>query len=155
MTEIENLLRDPYGVYAKRVLSLVPLESLAEKSDSRLRGILFHAAIANWTSQLNGSASSDSMWLLQEAGRKVMLPLMNDPEVAAFWMPAFGRMANWLSETDRQLRENVVRSVSEVAGKITFAVGATQHVLTARADRIDVLSNGTARPLNEMNWVGK
>ncbi|MEO6608543.1 MAG: double-strand break repair protein AddB [Aestuariivirga sp.] len=145
VTEIENLLRDPYGVYAKRVLSLVPLESLAEKSDSRLRGTLFHAAIANWTSQLNGSASSDSMWLLQEAGRKVMLPLMNDPEVAAFWMPAFGRMANWLSETDRHLRENVAQLFAEVAGQITFTAGSAQHALAARADRIDVLSNGTAR----------
>ena len=145
VTEIENLLRDPYGMYAKKVLSLVPFESLAEKSDPRLRGTLFHAAIANWTSRLNSSACSDSLQLLQEAGRAVMLPLMNDPEVAAFWMPAFGRMADWLSETDGRLRENVVRLFSEVGGRMTFPVGSIQHVLTARADRIDVLSSGGAR----------
>jgi ATP-dependent helicase/nuclease subunit B len=145
VTEVETLLRDPYGVYAKRILGLDPLESLANKSDARLRGILFHAAIADWTSHKLDQSGLNSLQLLQEAGRKAMLPLMGDPEVAAFWMPAFGRMAIWLADADHQLRENVVRFFSEVAGKITFNVGSTPHVLTARADRIDILSNDVAR----------
>jgi ATP-dependent helicase/nuclease subunit B len=145
VTEVENLLRDPYGIYAKRILNLEPLETLVNKSDPRLRGTLFHAAIADWTGQQLVAAGSDSLPLLLAAGRKEMLPLMNDPEVASFWMPAFERMAIWLAEADRQLRENVTRLVSEVSGKFIFDIGQTPHTLTARADRIDVLSDGTAR----------
>lgn len=145
VTEVENLLRDPYGVYAKRVLNLQPLEGLTNKSDPRLRGILFHAAITEWTRQQPKRPSPDDLELLLEAGRKAMLPLMGDPEVSAFWMPAFSRMAIWLAENDRQLRQGVIRVVSEVAGKITFDVSSVPHLLTARADRIDFMSDNKVR----------
>lgn len=145
VTEIESLLRDPYGIYAKKMLLLEPLEGLGNKSDPRRRGTIFHAAIADWTRQQAQSASPFSLKILQEGGRREMLPLTADPEVSAFWMPAFDRIADWLVENDKQLRENVTRVFAEVDGDISFLVGTVPHVLLARADRIDIFTNGSAR----------
>jgi len=83
--------------------------------------------------------------LLLKAGRKVMGPLMADPEISAFWTPAFARMAIWLAEKDQSLRSTVLKVFAEISGKIAFPVGSMNHILTARADRIDLLNNDRLR----------
>lgn len=45
VTELQRLIRDPYALYARRVLELEPLQPLAPQPDARLRGILLHALI--------------------------------------------------------------------------------------------------------------
>ena len=42
VTRIETLIRDPYAVYAERVLKLRPLDPLAPEADARLRGTVLH-----------------------------------------------------------------------------------------------------------------
>ena len=145
VTEIESLLRDPYGIYAKKILGFEPLQNLTDRSDARLRGILFHAAIAEWIKQQRGSLSDISLTLLLEAGEAALQPLMGDLDVSGFWVPAFARIALWLQETEITLRENAVEVFAELAGKLNFAAGSVPHVLTGRADRIDRLKDGTFR----------
>jgi ATP-dependent helicase/nuclease subunit B len=42
VTEVATLIRDPYAIYARRVLRLEPLQPLSPEPDARLRGILLH-----------------------------------------------------------------------------------------------------------------
>ena len=42
VTQIKTLVRDPYAVYANKVLGLSPLDGLRPRADARLRGILLH-----------------------------------------------------------------------------------------------------------------
>ncbi|TIV86022.1 MAG: hypothetical protein E5V77_26720, partial [Mesorhizobium sp.] len=42
VTEIETLRRDPYAVYARRILGLSPLEPLIRDPGAAERGTLFH-----------------------------------------------------------------------------------------------------------------
>ncbi|MFN4100772.1 MAG: PD-(D/E)XK nuclease family protein [Pararhodobacter sp.] len=42
VTRIEKLIRDPYHIYAERILRLAPLNPLAPEADARLRGTILH-----------------------------------------------------------------------------------------------------------------
>jgi ATP-dependent helicase/nuclease subunit B len=42
VTEVEDLVRDPYKVYARRVLGLRPLDPLRTQPDAALRGSAIH-----------------------------------------------------------------------------------------------------------------
>src|SRR5690606_5608821 len=49
VTEIETLRRDPYAIYARRVLGLRPLEPLIRDPGAAERGSLFHEILHRMT----------------------------------------------------------------------------------------------------------
>lgn len=48
VTEVTELIRNPYAVYARRVLGLEPLEPLAPEPDARRRGQLLHRILEDF-----------------------------------------------------------------------------------------------------------
>ncbi|MCR4282238.1 MAG: double-strand break repair protein AddB, partial [Bauldia sp.] len=48
ITEIETLIRDPYAIYAKRILRLEPLDPLGRVPDAATRGTLIHKALGDF-----------------------------------------------------------------------------------------------------------
>lgn len=145
VSTVEKLIRDPYAVYASKILCLEPLIALSQDADARLRGTLFHEAINLWNQQQAELLSDDPLKLLLESGRSVFAPLMSDPEIAAFWWPRFVRMAKWLASEEVELRHDITHVHSEIDGRAEFKLDAVEHVLTARADRMDILQNGRVR----------
>jgi len=140
VTEISRLQRDPYAIYARRVLELNPLPPVGAGADARLRGNLFHEAIGLW---LSGSDASEMA--LVAAGEQVFAAYMTEPEVRHFWWPRFKRMAQALTEVETALVPAALARRLEINGRMPLMVSSTEHVLTARADRIDVLADGTLR----------
>ena len=61
---------------------------------------------------------------------------------AAFWWPRFLSIARWFSEKERGQRGTIARAHAEVSGQIALEGPEGPFVLTAQADRIDVLSTG-------------
>jgi ATP-dependent helicase/nuclease subunit B len=145
VSAIEQLIRDPYAIYASKVLRLQPLPPLAQAADAPLRGTLFHEAINNWNLRQPQTLADDSLDILIDEGRKAFAPLMADTEVASFWWPRFLRMANWLVEQEAEFRQDLTSVHAEIDGRLEFEVEGVSHSLTARADRIDILENGEAR----------
>jgi len=141
VTTVEKLIRDPYAIYAQNILKLEPLPPLGGEMEPRLRGTLFHAALAQWL-QREGDHSLDQ---LIAAGQSVFKPYMEEPEVKHFWWPRFARMVQAFIEADAVLCSDVAARFVEVKGRHAFAVQGVGHVLTARADRIDVTQGGKVR----------
>lgn len=140
VTEIERLIRDPYAVYARRVLKLEPLDALGGDADPALRGTLFHDALRRHVETGDGSLAS-----LIAAGEAVFRPYMENSEVRHFWWPRFRRMAEAFIAEDADLRSDVDASLVECKGRITFEAAGVTHTLRARADRIDVVQGQKAR----------
>ena len=138
VTTIEKLIRDPYAIYAQKILKLEPLPPLGGEMEPRLRGTLFHAALSQWL-QRDGESSLDG---LMAAGREVFAAYIEETEVKHFWWPRFARMAKAFVEEDAGLRTDVVKCFVEANG--TYAID-TIHTLTARADRLDVTGDGRVR----------
>lgn len=148
VTEVEKLIRDPYSIYAKRLLKLEPLPDLLREPDAALRGTLFHQALGEWNAAQPHALHDDSLVHLIAAGERAFKAFENDPEISRFWKNRFRRMAQFVNHHESELRPNVFQVFAELDGKIEFLIDGQPHVLSARADRIDLLNDGTAQILD-------
>jgi ATP-dependent helicase/nuclease subunit B len=144
-SSVEKLIRDPYAIYASKILRLEPLPDLDQQADPALRGTLFHEAINYWNKQNQTLGVEQSFDLLISEGRKLFAPFSEDAEITSFWWPRFIRMARWLVSQEQEFRKNLKENHSEITGTLTFEISKISHHISARADRIDVLRGGGAR----------
>lgn len=140
ITEVETWIRDPYAIYAKRILNLSPLDQIRRQIDARERGTLYHAIFENLCIDWHKTQSQDPMSLAGELGQVEFAKLKLPPEIYAFWWPRFEEIASefivW--ETDRRSE----LSNSDVELKATLEIGDTGVTLRGIADRIDTLVDG-------------
>ncbi len=153
VTEIELLVRDSYAVFARRILELEPLEDVEAEPDARLRGTLVHAAIDRWLRDPYDGDDAKNLERLLARGREMFAPYLAMPEVARLWWPRFERMARELIHIERDLRENLAGLHVEEKGKIRLVAGGVEHQLRARADRIDILQDGSLRIIDYKTGV--
>ncbi len=140
-TRIETLIRDPYAIYAEYVLRLSPFEPLGKLPDARERGNLVHDTLEEFVRERpRGPFDADALLRLLEIGRATFAKLADFPEVAALWWPRFEKIARWFVETEAAFGADVVER--HVEGKGEMAV-TPDFTLSARADRLDVLRDGT------------
>jgi ATP-dependent helicase/nuclease subunit B len=145
VTEVERLIRDPYAIFARKLLQLEPLEALGKPVDAALRGSLFHQIIATFNQAFPQTLPADPEAELLRLGREAFAAHAHDPEVRHFWWPRFVSLARWLAATETGLRQGVAEVRAEIDGAITFTVGGLEHRLHGRADRIDHLVDGRFR----------
>jgi ATP-dependent helicase/nuclease subunit B len=141
ITQVEKLMRDPYRIYAEKVLKLQPLSPIGAAADFGLRGNLIHAAFNLFAMAYPVELPDDAEAQLRRIGREVFAHYSADADVSGFWWPRFERIVPWFIAEERQLREGFVRTHAEVAAAYRF----DGFTLTGRADRIDILSSGKAR----------
>ncbi|MBN9596156.1 MAG: double-strand break repair protein AddB [Afipia sp.] len=144
VTEIEHWLRDPYTIYAKRILKLAPLDPVDMPLTAADRGSAIHEALGEFTARFATELPDDVAGALREIGSTHFAPLMDRPEARALWWPRFLRIANWFAGWEHERRHAVSRVDAETSGRITIPV-EDGHVFTlsARADRIEHLGNET------------
>jgi ATP-dependent helicase/nuclease subunit B len=142
VTEIEHWLRDPYGIYAKHLLDLRPLDPVDTPPGARDRGIVIHGAIGEFTERYRAQLPDDVVGELLALGRKHFAILDDFPEARAFWWPRFVRIAHWFAEFESTRRGSVAELGAELRGKLIIPLGERTFTLTARADRIERLHDG-------------
>ncbi len=134
-TEVETLIRDPFAIYARRVLGLRPLDPVGRPLDARDRGRALHRALERLA-----RGGPDAEAALAEAA------LALDGEAAT---PALRRL--WRARLERArarlvagetARRAMRQGASLVEEKGVRASAAPAFTLTARADRLDPLPDG-------------
>ena len=138
VTEIEDWLRDPYTIYAKRILKLTPLDPVDIPLTAADRGSAIHEALGEFTARFAADLPDDVAGALREIGSMHFAPLMERPEARALWWPRFLRIADWFAGWEARRRPDVVRVDAEIRGEIPIRLdnGRTFR-LSARADRIE------------------
>lgn len=145
VTRIETLIRDPYAIYADAVLKLKPLADISASPDAALRGTLFHSAIGEFFTLYPKTLPADALEKLVAIGERYFHPYRDNSEIMSFWWLRFQRLAAWLVDNETALRDGVQQVVAEVKGSLDLQVGDSKFILSARADRIDIFSDGYAR----------
>ena len=141
VTWIERLMRDPYGVYAAKILNLKMLDPLEADPAARERGTVIHDALENFYQGLEGDWPLDAMARLVAAGEQAFQPFVDRPAIRTFWWPRFLRVAEAIIEVEQKRRVAGIRpALFEQQAKADFVPGFT---VTAKADRIDRLADGT------------
>ncbi|MEI4471931.1 double-strand break repair protein AddB [Frigidibacter sp. MR17.24] len=141
VTGIRSLIRDPYQVYARRILRLEPLPPIGIEPDARMRGTVLHRIIERFVAERpdgeTQAAARDRLMAIAEAELAEQIPWAASQRL---WRARLERVAADFvaSEFDRMARGRPV--ILERAGSVRLDdLGFT---LTARPDRIDQLTDG-------------
>ena len=147
VTRIETLVRDPYAIYARHILRLEPVNPISAAPDPARRGLIFHGAIGDFLAAFPKDLPPDAIQRLEDYGRRHFEQIADYPGLVSFWWPRFRRIAMWIAEQEPELREGVERIVAETRGEMSLDIigMAEAFRLTCRADRVDLLADGTAR----------
>ncbi|MFC4624488.1 double-strand break repair protein AddB [Daeguia caeni] len=143
VTEIETLRRDPYAIFAKKILKLRPLEPLIRDPAAAERGTLFHDILGHFTQQNIDPLSPDAANRLLELGRIFFDALELPVEIEAVWWPRFTALVPQFLAWERERAPNVLKRFAEIDAEVREIenLGIT---LSGRADRIDLMQDGTA-----------
>jgi double-strand break repair protein AddB len=140
VTSVKTLSRDPYAVYARRILRLKPLDPLMRPPDALLRGILAHEVMERFVRDADRQ-DADSL-------RRIAAEVIGDPQrlpypvVRALWQARLANVADWVADTETARRARARPAAFEAPGAAHIA--DLGFVLTAQADRIDIDDTGGA-----------
>jgi ATP-dependent helicase/nuclease subunit B len=137
VTEIEHWLRDPYTIYAKHILRLIPLDPIGAEPGAAERGTFVHAAIGEFTQRFAKKLPDDPARELIELGRPHFAALNDFPEARAFWWPRFERIARWFARWEMARRSGISAIAAEIRGEIDISLGEGTFKLRGIADRIE------------------
>ena len=144
VTEIETWLRDPYAIYARRVLKLEPLHPLDEEIGARDRGTAIHKALEEFVKAFPDGPPPGAERKFVEIADEVFADYGIPKAAIAMWRPRFVKAANWFVGVERERRANVVKAHVELKGEIRFAAPGGEFLLHGKADRIDELIGKSA-----------
>ena len=139
VTEIETWIRDPYAIHARHVLGLRALPPLERPVDAMIRGQIYHEILARFVEEKEGNTPPAARLaaIARETFGRWQLP----SELQAVWVPRFMIVGELFLAWHGQRMQSVASSHTEIRGRI--AVGETGFTLRGRADRIDVLNDGS------------
>ncbi|WP_286693464.1 PD-(D/E)XK nuclease family protein, partial [Paracoccus sp. SCN 68-21] len=141
VTDVSLLIRDPYAVYAKRVLGLRPLLPLRPQPDASLRGQTLHAIVE---ALLNSRPTPDTPPEVLKARflaltDQVLADEVPWPAARAFWQARIARIADRIVTDELARLAEGTPMVVENRGRVAIpGMGVT---LTAKPDRIDLLTD--------------
>ena len=140
VTEIKRLIRDPYAIYARRVLRLSPLDPLVQEPDALLRGTVLHEVFEKFVRDDLGAGAPLSREALMARAAEVLEDHVPWPTARALWLSRLGRIAEAFLAAEAVRQGTAVSIAFEQGSKMTITPpGVT---LVGRADRIDMDTRG-------------
>jgi ATP-dependent helicase/nuclease subunit B len=140
VTEIKTLIRDPYSIYAKRILRLRSLESLDQTPDARLRGIIIHEVMEQFCRDWDETPPERRSSHLIDLTKSALSARAPWAVTQLFWQSRMMRIADWFVEQESKRRADGTPINYEIKGRLRF--DDLDFTLTAIADRIDATEGG-------------
>ncbi len=139
VTQIQELMRDPYALYARKVLRLSALDPLDDAPNAAQKGTLLHEALEVFMATDGTTIGSEGLARLMDVGREIFAPVISQPAVYAFWWPRFERIAKWFVENQQARQETFDPVLIEGWARHSsiFDPAVPELTLIAKADRID------------------
>ena len=145
VSSVEQWRRDPYGLYARAILRLRPLDPLEAAFSAAERGEALHKALDNFVQRHpSGLLPDNAIAEFEQLGEHHLQALLTSPAERAFWWPRFRRLARWLVGLENERRRTGARVLgSEIDGFLLLGPRNKPLRIEARADRIDDAGDGT------------
>lgn len=144
VTGVERWVRDPYAIYAQRILGLKALDRPGASAEAMARGNAIHAAIERivhtWPEALPDDCADQIEGFLHEA----LTDAGFEDAALARERPLARNCARWLERFERERRERGATLLIEQSGALAFDAPGGPFTLTARADRIELDATGAA-----------
>ncbi len=146
VTRIERLRRDPYALYAERILRLTPLQPFGYEKGAREIGVAVHETLAEFVqAEPHGPLGDGAEDRLLARAREKFAPFLTDPDFFAFRWPRLVEGLRQMLRFERLRRATAQEIYVEEKGewRLSLHDGSTFH-LTAVADRIEIDAKGAA-----------
>jgi inactivated superfamily I helicase/RecB family exonuclease len=138
-SDIRALIRNPYEVYARRLLRLRPLPALQAEPDAQARGTVFHRILQQHALALRDNPAQDRLALLAGTAADVIAADVAWPMARLLWLARLlGAADGIFAFHDAHPGQPV--ALDDAEGRLQLWPGGPE--VTARPDRIDVLDEG-------------
>ncbi len=146
VTRIEKLRRDPYSIYAERILKLTPLEPFGGERGAREIGTAVHETLAEFVqAEPCGLLPDGAEQRLLARARDKFAPFLDDPDFLAFRWPRLVDGLRQMLRFERRRRAVAKEIYVEEKGEWSFPLfDGSSFRLTAVADRIEIDAKGVA-----------
>ncbi|HET9067803.1 MAG TPA: double-strand break repair protein AddB [Amaricoccus sp.] len=144
VTQVERLVRDPYGIYAQKVLRLRRLDPPGREPDALARGTAIHKALDDFVTATLDGLPEDAGPIFFATVRAALATEAPWPAVNAIWTARLARAARWFLAGEALRRARGTPLAREVKGRREVEGLAQPFAVTARADRIDRVPGGLA-----------
>jgi len=141
VTDIEMLERDPYAIYAKRILGLRPLDRLNEPFEARQRGTAIHAAAEQFVEQGTPLGAAGETRFIDLLEHQLRAAHLSDAQLA-LQRPLFPDLARTYVAFEAERQADRPRILTEAEGALTLTTPQGDFTLKARADRIELREDG-------------
>ncbi|MBH69154.1 MAG: double-strand break repair protein AddB [Rhodospirillaceae bacterium] len=136
-TQIETWIRNPYAIYARKILNLRALEPIDPEPGASDRGVFIHKALEAFIKNGVPENRKEALSLLMEKGKQAFNAAWDNPAVWAFWWPRFSKIAEWFVEEElKNLNKNAM-AYTETKGAVVLDGGGRSVKIVAVADRIN------------------
>jgi ATP-dependent helicase/nuclease subunit B len=155
VTEVADLIADPYVFYAKRVLRLRALDPLDADVGAIDYGQIVHGALARFVERVAafpggwpGEAAAQDIWA--DAAAEALAAQGPRPGLAAFWRPRLARIGDFVVDLEAGLRADhaIAASFTERKAELRLRRPRGEVTLKARADRLDRYGDGSLAVLD-------
>jgi ATP-dependent helicase/nuclease subunit B len=141
-SEVSKLRRDPYAIYARRILKLDPIDGLNEDPGASDRGTLYHEIIERYSKRGIIPGTPASFEAMEEIIETCFAEMNLPVHIDVIWRPRFCSVAQSFIRWAEQRHRSVETSYFEAAAG--FDIPEAKLRLTGIADRIDMLKSGGA-----------
>lgn len=143
-TDVEALMRNPYGFYARRILEFRELDPLDAEPGAAERGQIIHGVLEEFVKAHPVTLPKKALDVLLSIGRRRFEALAGHPHVSAIWWPRFLAVAEWYLAQEAKRRVRAKRVLAELTGEIELSAISGKFSLKARADRVELTGEGLA-----------
>lgn len=138
VSNIENLKRNPYAIYAKYILKLRPLNDLGNPSKAIIYGNVVHNVLSQIVQ--NDPYTEDKDKILSLFKGEIQKTVLGKAD-QLFYLSQFEQMLPFFIAEQQEAKKQRTKSTTEIQGKIVLDKMKRPFTLTARADRIDIIPN--------------
>jgi double-strand break repair protein AddB len=135
VTQVKDLVRDPYKIYASVILNLRKLDPLGKQADAMERGTAIHDILEEFICKTKASLPEDAVGILMTTAEEVLEKEVPWPAAQRLWLARLAGVADWFISQERKRREDGEVVFLERKGEMVFEDLGFR--LTVKADRID------------------
>ena len=142
VTRIRTLIRDPYAIYAEKILRLRPLNPLRQEADAPLRGITMHSIFEAFVKESGSIEGAEGRARLLEIGDLLLAENVPWPMARRLWFAKLEKVADWFIAGEIKRQQTTQPRLFEERGVVQ--IDTPVFKLTGTADRIDLTETGRA-----------
>jgi ATP-dependent helicase/nuclease subunit B len=141
-SEVGRLRRDPYAIYARRVLRLDSVDAFNRDPGAAERGTLYHTIIDRFVREGHIAGAPDATAAMEHILTELFDLQRLPPHIDAVWRPRFREVARAFLHWEAERRPGIQRTLTEVRGGVQLE--QIDIRLSGVADRIDLMGPNAA-----------